>query len=144
VNYIYPRRYHLSLSSFAGIVFNASHWWCRIRWTDDAGEYQERDAEHGRGDDRTNRFMTKASARAAGLRLVRKIEPGLYIVTEGSDAIVDPQECLSAPGNLKQRLNTLWRAFEELNGWGASKAAWPAVQIICDSWSQLVGDKPSK
>lgn len=137
--YAIPQRYRLTLSSFAGIVFDASHWWCRIRWTDDAGDH-EVDAEHGRGDEVTNRFMTKTSARAAGLRLVRKMDKGFYIVTEGSAAIIDPQETLSAPGNLKQRLNDLWRAFEKLDGWGAPKSEWPAVQIICDGWSQLIGD----
>lgn len=135
-------RYHLSLSSFAGIVFNASHWWCRIRWTtDDGREYQEADAEHGREDERTARFTTKAAARAAGLRLARKLAAGgYYIVTEGSYAVIDPQETLSAPGNLKQRLNVLWRQFEKLDGWEAPRDRWPEVQVICDNWSSLIGE----
>jgi hypothetical protein len=132
------RRYHLTLSSFAGIVFSASHWWCRIRWVDDEGEDQEMDAEHGRGDSRTGRFETQAAARSAGLRLVRKIASGFYVVTEGSNAIIDPQPVLSAPGNLKRRLNLLYRKFEDLDGWDAPKARWPEVQKVCDSWSRMV------
>jgi len=139
--YLCPRRYRLTLSSFAGIVFNASHWWCRIRWTDDDGVDQEADVEHGRGDERTGRFMTRSSARAAGLRLVRRLSDGPYIVTEGSNAVIDPQEVLSAPGNLKQRLNTLWREFESMDGWDGPKSEWPAVQTVCDSWARLVGDR---
>jgi hypothetical protein len=134
------RRYHLSLSSFAGIVFNASHWWCRIRWTDDEGHDQEADAERGRGGERTGRFDTKVAARAAGLRLIRKIADGYYVVTEGSSGVIDPQEVLSAPGNLKSRLNALWRKFEKLDGWEAPKEAWPEVQAICDNWSKLIGE----
>ncbi len=135
------RRYHLTLSSFAGIVFGASHWWCRIRWTDESGEDQEADAEHGRGDERTNRFDTKVAARSAGLRLVRKLAAGTYyVVTEGSNAIIDPLPTLSAPGNLKQRLNTLFRKFEKLNGWEAPRSTWPDVQAVCDSWSSLIGE----
>lgn len=135
------RRYHLSLSSFAGIVPLASHWWCRLRWTDEDGEDQEADAEHGRGDERSGRFETEAAARAAGLRLARRLADGShYVVTEGSNAVIDPQPTLSAPGNLKQRLNTLWRRFEELNGWDGPRAGWPAVQAVADSWSSLIGE----
>lgn len=134
------RRYHLSLSSFAGIVFSASHWWCRVRWTDDSGRDHEADAECGRGDQRTGRFATKAAARSAGLRLIRRIADGYYVVTEGSDAVIDPQPVLSAPGNLKQRLNTLCRKFEKLDGWEAPKSTWPAVQAVCDTWSKLIGE----
>ena len=134
------RRYHLSLSSFGGIVPGASHWWCRIRWVDDAGADQERDAEHGRGDDRTSRFDTKTLARSAGLRLVRSIAEGYYVVTEGSHCVIDPQPVLSAPGNLQMRLNNLQRAFEKLNGWGCAKIDEPKVQAICDSWESLIGE----
>lgn len=140
--YKFPRRYRLSLSSFAGIVSTASHWWCRLHWLDDEGEWQEADAERGRGAEKTGRFDTKAQARAAGLRLARRLADGSpYIVTEGSDAVVDPQETLSAPGNLKQRLNDLWREFEAMRGWSAPRAEWPELQKICDSWSRLVGDR---
>lgn len=135
------QRYHLTLSSFAGIVFNASHWWCRIRWTDEAGEDHEADAERGRGDERTARFDTQAAARSAGLRVVRKLAgDSHYVVTEGSNAVIDPQPTLSAPGNLKQRLNKLYRSFEKLNGWGCPPEVEPAVQAICDSWSSLIGE----
>lgn len=143
----YPtlRRYRLTLSSFAGIVFNASHWWCRIRWVDDEGKDQEADAEHGRDTlttCRSSRFETKAAARAAGLRLVRKIADGeFYVVTEGSHCVIDPQETLSAPGNLKQRLNSIWKEFEKLDGWECSKDQESAVQKICDNWSRLIGEK---
>ena len=134
------RRYHLTLSSFAGVVFSASHWWCRIRWTDDDGKGQEMDAERGRGDERTGRFDTQAAARSAGLRLVRKIAEGYYVVTEGSAAVIDPQPVLSAPGNLKQRLNTLYRKFDKLDGWESPKSVWPSVQAVCNSWSSLIGE----
>jgi hypothetical protein len=134
------QRYYLSLSSYAGIVFNASHWWCRIRWTDENGEDHEADAEHGRGNERSMRFASKSAARAAGLRLVRKLAEGTYyVVTEGSHAAIDPQETLIAPGNLKQRLNTLWKQFEALNGWDGPRSEWPAVQKVCDRWSSLIG-----
>ena len=59
------RRYHLTLSSWVGIAIGASHWYCRIRWTDEDGTDQEMDAEHGHGDERTSRFDTKAAARSA-------------------------------------------------------------------------------
>lgn len=134
-------RYRLSLSSFSGIVAGASHWWCRIRWVDAAGDDHEADAEHGRGSERSSRFDTKAAARAAGLRLVRRIADGYYVVTEGSDAVIDPQRALSAPGNLKERLNALWRKFEAMNGWDAPRNSWPDVQKVCDSWSRLIGDR---
>lgn len=143
------RRYRLSLSSFQGIVFLASHWYCRIHWIDEEGNDQEADAECGRGDAKTNRFDTKKAARAAGLRLVRRIADkearrtsswlGYYVVTEGSYAVLDPQEVLSAPGNLKTRLNILWRGFEKFDGWNARKEVWPAVQLLCDTWSALIG-----
>ncbi len=138
------RRYHLSLTSFAGIVFNASHWWCRLYWTDEDGEDHEADAEHGRGDDREMRFADKASARAAGLRLARRLaeKDGVryYVVTEGHHAVIDPQRCLSAPGNLKTRLNQLWRAFEK-KGWDVPKAEYPKVQAVCDDWTRLIGER---
>lgn len=64
---------------------------------------------------------------------------GTVLVIEGSNAIVDPQECLRAPGNLKKRLNILWRDFETLNGWDAPKDMWPQLQAICDAWEHLSG-----
>jgi hypothetical protein len=138
-------RYHLTLSSFAGVVPLASHWWCRLRWVNDAGENQEADAEHGRGDERTGRFDTQAAARTAGLRLARKLaDGGYYIVTEGSWAVIDPQPTLSAPGNLKERLNALHRRFEKLDGWEAPKEKWPAVQIVCDNWTALIGEQSKR
>jgi hypothetical protein len=135
-----PQRYCLSLSSFAGVVPCASHWWCRVRWTDATGEEYEADAENGRGDKRTGRFNTKAAARAAGLRLVRKIAHDPYIVTEGSHCVIDPQQTLSGPPRLKTQLNALWRKFEALNGWSCPKDAEPKVQAICDAWSKLLGE----
>ncbi len=142
--YLFPRRYHLSLSTFAGIAPGASHWWCRVRWEDEAGKDHEASAERGRGAARSERFDTRAAAAAAGLRMVRRLAAAgghRYIVTEGTWGIADPRRCLSAPGNLKSRLNLLWRRFEALDGWDGPKAGWPAVQAVCDSWSSLVGSR---
>lgn len=138
-------RYRISLSSWVGIAFNASHWYCRVRWLDAAGrDYLEADAERGRGDDKTMRFDDEASARASGLRLAHRLaekhEHSWYVVTEGSHCTIDPQKTLSAPGNLKQRLNTLWRAYEKMDGWSAPKSQWPALQKICDRWCVLIGE----
>lgn len=152
-NHYKLRRYYLSLSTFGGIVPWASHWWCRIYWEDDAGKDHEANAEHGRGVSRTGSFDTIAAARSAGLRLIRKLadkdwpDATYRIVTRGNPAVIDPQETLSAPGNLKPRLNKLWREFEKLNGWEAPKEKWPEVQKVCDNWSALLGErweKPSK
>jgi hypothetical protein len=135
-------RYRLSLSSFAGIVAGASHWWCRVRWLNEAGDYDEADAEHGRGFMRSGRFDTKSAARSSGVRLARKLADGrYYVVTEGSECVIDPQRCLSAPGNLKRRLNELWTRFEKLDGWDAPESRQKDVQAICDSWSSLIGER---
>lgn len=140
-------RVHLSLSTFSGIVPCASHFWCRLKWKNEKGEYCEADAEHGRGDDRTARFDTEKAARAAGLRLVRKLSeknwPDMQycVVTEGTYGHLDPGRCLSAPGNLKERLNKLWRQYEDMDGWNAPKDQWPKLQKICDRWNELVGEK---
>lgn len=142
------RRYYLSLSSFEGIVFGASHWFCRIRWTSDAGEDHEADAECGRGDDRSSRFNTKAAARAAGVRLVKRFakhdDVVHFVITEGSHCIIDPQRVLVAPGNLTSRLNKLWERFEKLDGWGCAPVMESTVQKICDSWTSLIGDVERK
>lgn len=139
-------RFHLGLSTFGGLVPFASHWWCRLRWEDENGGRHEADAEHGRGDDRTGRFNTEKAARAAGLRLAKKLANDLpgstyYVVTEGTYGHIDPGECLAAPGNLRERLNKLWRAYEKMNGWEAPKDQWPKLQKICDRWNELVGEK---
>lgn len=136
-------RFHLSLSSFAGIVFGASHWWCKLRWVDDVRGDLEADAERGRGwRNKQSRFDTKAAARAAGLRLAKRLADGrYYVVTEGSWACVDPQPVLSAPGNLKERANALLKKFEELGCWDGPKSDYPKVTALCDRWSQLVGSR---
>lgn len=126
-------RFRLTLSTFAGIVTHASHWWCRIRWLDNNGVRQEAEPEHGRDYERTARFDSVAAARAAGLRLIRQIgkRDNIHyrVVTEGS-----------APGNLKVRANKLWREFEALDGWEAARDRWPEVEGICDQWDLLVGN----
>lgn len=134
-------RYHLSLTTFAGIVIGAKHWWCRLTWRDVAGKYQEADAEHGPDDDRRRSFDTRTSARRAGLKLAHQIADGYYLVTEGSSAVIDPQLTLYAPGNLKARLNKLYNSFEKLDGWEAPKDQWPEIQKICDSWESLIGGR---
>lgn len=135
------RRYHLTLTTYAGIVPLASHWRCRLRWTTDDNDH-EADAERGRGDNRTMRFDTEAAARRAGLRLARKLSAGgYYIVTEGSHCVLDPQPVLSAPGNLKQRLNAIYRAFDKLGRWDVPRSVWPAVTAVCDTWSRVIGQK---
>lgn len=137
-----PKRYWLTLSTFAGFVPGARHWWCRVHWLNNDGRIESLDAEHGRGDGRTGRFDAEAAARSAGLRLARTLaNGGYYTVTEGDPGVVDPQRTLSAPGNLKARLNSLWRAFEKLDGWRAPKSKWVETQKICDSWSHLIGER---
>lgn len=132
-------RFHLSLSSFEGIVFGASHWFCRLHWENEKGEDQEADAEWGKEDERSGRFLTEAKARAAGLRLAKKLADGTYyIVTEGSNAYIDPQPVLSAPGNLKQRLNTIQAEFEAFDGWNAQKTDWPKLEEITKRWQTLM------
>ena len=135
-------RVRLTLTSWEGLSPFASHWYCRIRWTDSRGEDHELDAEHRRGVHRTKAFDKKVDARAAGVALAKRACRARWkVVTEGSGAVIDPQECLFAPGNLRSRLNRLWREFEELGGWDEPKVFWPRLEEICDSWSRLIGDK---
>lgn len=138
------QRYNLSLSSFAGLVATASHWWCRVHWTTEDGEDHEADAQcmdqEYKGE-RTGRFNTKARARAAGIRLAHRLAERdghtYHVIVEGH-AHMDPMPCLSAPGNLRKRLNDLWRRYEKLDGWEAPRDRWPEVQEVCDRWDALI------
>lgn len=138
-------RFHLSLSSFAGIVFGASHYWCKLRWVDEHGEEHEADAEHGRGDAKEMRFATEQAARSAGLRLAKRLAAGsYYVVTEGTHNHLDPGPTRSAPGNLKERLNKLYRDFEALDGWNAPKEKHAELERISDRWTLLAGGHKEK
>jgi hypothetical protein len=134
------RRYFLTLSTFAGLVPWASHWWCRLRWVDEADERHEADAERKDGDYETGQFPTKKAARAAGLRLAKKLskDVSFYLVTEGDWAECSPQPCLTAPGNLKARLNKLWRSFDKLDGYACPRPVLPAVTAIDNAWNALM------
>lgn len=133
------RRYFLSLSTFAGVVFYAKHWHCRISWENEKGSYIEEDAERGAEDERTGRFNSKPAARRAGLALAKQLSNGApYIVLEGNHAYIDPQEMLVGPEEIKGQLNVLWKAYDKLKGWDAPKSQWPEVQKICDQWTKLL------
>lgn len=134
----------MSLSTWAGISPGARHYYCRLVWYSEH-QRNEINAECGRGDRRTMRFDDEKSARAAGLRLARKLGGdgeghGYYLVTLGSCSVLDPQEVLSAPGNLRARLNKLWRRYEKLYGTGSDARAedWPALDEITDEWNRIV------
>lgn len=134
-------RYHLTLSTWEGIAPGASHWYCTVVRYDQRHEADLREirVERGRGDARTLRFDTRAQAVAAGLRKVRQIAEGYYLVIDGRSSCLDPQRCLRAPGNLRGRLNRLWRRFEALDGWEAPKERWPEVDKIARSWAYMTG-----
>jgi hypothetical protein len=133
------KRFWLTLSTYADIVFNAKHWFCRIRWIDEQGKTREEDAECMRNGGESMRFDTKKAALSAGLLLAKKnASGGPYFITKGSNCVIDPQEVLSAPGDQAGPLNALWSRFEELGGWDSERDRWPEVQAICDEWTAMI------
>lgn len=146
------RVYRLSLSTWEGISPGAHHWYCKLHWKvleqtarSSKITYHEADAERPTTDEpdgMTMRFDDKRSARAAGLRLARKLGgdgegSGYYMVTECSAGNAGCCETLVAPGNLRARLNRLWRKFEELYGPGTSPADEGCWEVE-EEWCRLV------
>lgn len=134
-------RYWLTVSSFAGVVFGATHSYGRIRFYPQGEEGKTQEVDVGPG--YAYRYNTEASLRRAALRWFDKNAPDLSVMTLGDIGVVDPQQIIRAkPRDVLAAANDLWRKFEKLNGWGAPRDQHPRVQVLCDEWEALL--KPGK
>lgn len=129
-----PQRFHLTLSTYGGLVPGAYHTFARVRYSDDGARVE---VDLGRN---YGRFEREAGALQAARRWFAREAPEGSLLTIGEPAVVDPQRVLCGPTELKARANRLWRSFERLDGWGAPRAVWPAVQAVTDAWSAVLAE----
>lgn len=152
------RIWHLSLSSFAGIVSGASHYHVCLcspdRSTPDVYMSREMTTKEIRDENRaswkqgfgapfrqgaeTNSFSSEESAIQAGVEYFKSQSGATSddLLLLGNSCVTSPQRPLVGPTTLLSRLSKIWEEFDRIDGWdgGENKRA----DELDKEWSQAL------
>ncbi len=147
-------RYFLSLSTYVGLTFGASHYYASIKSEDYEIPTVELKIDQATGytdpDDpdvplmyETARLPNRETAITLACAWFEKNGKPDDVLIVGSTAIADPQEILCAAPEIKKAANALWRRTVKIGQWDV-RAKWPQMEALSAKWEAIVPTAPPK